>query len=466
MAFTALHPNVGRIDATLPARADGLTWAQLHRTRPRVPLTCPDCAWTMHARLSPRKLRYFAHDPGRPGNCALTGESLAHHLIKLVVASAVRTAGWHAELEVRAPDGSWRADVLATSPDGSSRTAWEAQLSHSTQEQLWARTRQYNDAGIVVCWVTDRDTAPWMGALPSARLRPGDHHEPWTVDDGPADFSYTHARWTTAPLTLERFVDQVNRRMLTSQPILDHYGLVRRTSDNQQVRRHRLWTSADAIRNQDRHEASRRAEEKQAKEKEGQRHALEAEMRRNRDAGRVTARASREAEAERWRTAQEAQARQREEERAGRQRQQRLAAEQRRVQQLENKQRGRRWWRVLTDRQLHDFMNAVAHHLDQRGVRPHIPTREMHDHPELGYGIPVFALGRYPHLHGIVRPCPDLVADTPQLRSGTRRIYVRNASEAGHLADAGVEAVRIQHFDLPDHDQPAPAEKWRSHRVT
>ncbi|MEK8141670.1 hypothetical protein NKH18_00825 [Streptomyces sp. M10(2022)] len=36
-------------------------------------------------------------------------------MLKLEMAAAIRDAGWFAELEVPAADGSWRADVMATS---------------------------------------------------------------------------------------------------------------------------------------------------------------------------------------------------------------------------------------------------------------------------------------------------------------------------------------------------------------
>jgi competence CoiA-like predicted nuclease len=132
MAFAALHPEAGRVDATLPDLGCGLSWDAVHKVRPRVALRCPDCGHGVHVKVSSRQLRYFAHDPGRPEGCAWLNESLEHHLLKLELATAIRDAGWHAELEVRAPDGSWRADVLASAHDGSRRVAFEAQLSPIT----------------------------------------------------------------------------------------------------------------------------------------------------------------------------------------------------------------------------------------------------------------------------------------------------------------------------------------------
>lgn len=73
----------------------------------------------MYAKNSYSGLRFFAHASHAPDcEIARQGESEAHHLLKLELASAARDAGAHAEPEVRAPDGSWRADVLATDPGG------------------------------------------------------------------------------------------------------------------------------------------------------------------------------------------------------------------------------------------------------------------------------------------------------------------------------------------------------------
>ncbi|MEU8765026.1 hypothetical protein [Streptomyces sp. NPDC048659] len=64
MPFTAVHPDASRIDATQPDLGRGLEWAQIDNP---CPLTCPECRWGVHAKLSPRRrVPYFAHDPGRP----------------------------------------------------------------------------------------------------------------------------------------------------------------------------------------------------------------------------------------------------------------------------------------------------------------------------------------------------------------------------------------------------------------
>ncbi|MGW3558153.1 competence protein CoiA family protein [Streptomyces sp. NPDC000963] len=143
MPFTALHPDLGRLDATLPDLGRGMAWGQVHKVRPRVPLVCPECAWGVHPKVSGSGVRFFCHDPNRPASCELSNELWEHHMLKLEMAGAIRAAGWFAALEVPAEDGSWRADVMA----------WEAQLSPITLEDIEARTGRYAEEDIRVCWV-------------------------------------------------------------------------------------------------------------------------------------------------------------------------------------------------------------------------------------------------------------------------------------------------------------------------
>lgn len=69
MPLTALHATQGVLDATLLDLGCGVEWTNVHRVRPRAPLRCPACAEPMHAKVSPRGLRFFAHDQLNP-DCA------------------------------------------------------------------------------------------------------------------------------------------------------------------------------------------------------------------------------------------------------------------------------------------------------------------------------------------------------------------------------------------------------------
>lgn len=179
MPLTAVHAETGVLDVTCDALTDA-RWADLHRVRPRAPLRCRECGHGLHAKVSRSGLRFFAHDAGAP-NCALAGETIAHRLLKMELASAIRDAGWHAELEV--PGDGWRADVLATSPDGSHRMAWEAQLAQATIDELTERTTTMASSGVSVCWVTDKDR-PFIGHVPSVRIRAGASPTPERDEDG------------------------------------------------------------------------------------------------------------------------------------------------------------------------------------------------------------------------------------------------------------------------------------------
>ena len=111
-------------------------------------------------------MRFFAHDPHAP-ECSLAGETVAHRLLKLTLASAIRAAGWFADLEV-AGEG-WRADVLATSPDGRRKMAWEAQLATIHADDVRRRTERMAASGVRVCWVVDRDR-PWLDQVPAIQI--------------------------------------------------------------------------------------------------------------------------------------------------------------------------------------------------------------------------------------------------------------------------------------------------------
>lgn len=180
--LTAVHAEFGLLDATLPDLGGTADWAQVHRAKPPAPLTCRACAAPMTAKESKLGMRFFAHRAA-VSDCPTVGETIAHRLLKIELAAAIRDAGWHAELEE--PGNGWRADVLATSPDGRRRVAWEAQLAAATIEDLSERTATMAADGVEVCWVTDKDTT-WVTHVPSARV-----HRP---DDAEAQTPASHGR--------------------------------------------------------------------------------------------------------------------------------------------------------------------------------------------------------------------------------------------------------------------------------
>ncbi|MFD6326800.1 competence protein CoiA family protein [Streptomyces sp. NPDC058442] len=208
MSFTAVHPGRGRLDASLPDLGCGWAWEAVHRVRPPVLMACPECGHGMHAKVSSRGLRFFAHAPGAP-TCTLAEESMAHHLLKLELAQAARGAGWLAELEVSGPDGRWRADVLASTASGR-RVALEAQLASITADEIRARTERMSASSVRACWFSDRSRIPWLGAVPSVRLARQDGG--LVVVEPMARFTGTH--WSPEPsIPLAQFVD----RLLTSR---------------------------------------------------------------------------------------------------------------------------------------------------------------------------------------------------------------------------------------------------------
>ncbi|WP_405504637.1 competence protein CoiA family protein [Streptomyces anulatus] len=238
MVFVGIHETWGRIDATQADLGCGQGRDSIYKARPPAPLACYECDWRLHLVHKAHgayDLWFLRHANNAPHcEARLAGEGMAHHLLKLDLAHHARAAGWSAEYEVAAPDGSWRADVMATSPDGTRRVALEAQMSAISITDIEARTNGYRAAGVEVCWFTDRKTVPWLDTVPSvqiARLDDGvvqvtagaARFEPeWCEDradcglcecaDCGAGIDGTlpcggHGKWPTAePFPLDRFV--------------------------------------------------------------------------------------------------------------------------------------------------------------------------------------------------------------------------------------------------------------------
>lgn len=196
MAFRAVHAEWGTVFSHLPDLGCGQAWEAVWKVRPPAPIACAECRHQMYAKTSERGLKFFAHAPHAPDcEIARQGESEAHHLLKLELASAARDAGADAELEVRAPDGSWRADVLASDPAGTWRMALEAQLSPITAADITERTERMREHGVSCCWFSDRARPPWLGSVPSLRLTTTDGG--LVVAEGLVKFA--QGGWVAAP---------------------------------------------------------------------------------------------------------------------------------------------------------------------------------------------------------------------------------------------------------------------------
>ncbi|GGY14145.1 hypothetical protein GCM10010358_77950 [Streptomyces minutiscleroticus] len=309
-------------------------------------------------------------DLDRPESCELLNESWEHHMLKLEVAGAIRTAGWSATLEVPAEDGSWRADVMASSTDESRRMAWEAQLSPITVDDIAARTDRYAKEGIRVCWVHPGARPPqWITAVPAVRVRaPQERNEPWVVDDGLAGFVYRSGRWKFQEEPLERFVRWALEEQLVSAEVLPRYRRVYLVVDGEQrrFRRDRWWTSQKSIADQGRHEVMRQRQDAARAQREARQKEQEEAAERRRREVEEQERARKAEEAERRRLEREEEARlrleearrrwaeeaeRRERERA--EREARLAREQakREEQERQDLETARAWWGRLSPQQ-------------------------------------------------------------------------------------------------------------------
>ncbi|MGW4781538.1 competence protein CoiA family protein [Streptomyces filamentosus] len=437
MPFTALHPELGLLDSTLHGLGHDLEWGQIHKVHPRVLLTCPDCSWGLHPKVSRYGVRFFCHDRDRPESCELLNESWEHHMLKLEMAGAIRAAGWFATLEVPAEDGSWRADVMASSADGSRRMAWEAQLSPITVDDIAARTDRYAADGVRVCWVHPGARPPqWISAVPAVRVRaPQERDQPWVVDDGLAGFVYRSGRWEFQEEPLERFVRWALEEQLVPAEVLPRYRRVYRIVDGEQrrFRRDRWWTSRKSIADQGRHEVMRQRQDAARAEREARQKEQEEAAKRRRQEAEEQERARKAEEAERRRLQREEEARLRLEEARRRwakedarreqervEREARLAREQaeREERERQDLETARAWWGRLSPQQQTELFAAVAEYAwRESSLRVEIPDKPMM-WPQYARGVPVHVADKRRTLYGIVRPCPDLVVACPTLAGG------------------------------------------------
>ena len=169
MPLTALHDGGDEVlDATA---CSDRHWATVHKVSPRVSLRCRACGHPMHAKVSPRGTRFFAHDRKVP-DCPAAGETPLHRLLKGILADGIRAAGWSAVVEATPGSGDvggWRADVLAVDATTGRRVAFEVQLAALTIADARSRTARYSADEIQTIWLTTR-SAPWVWAVPGCRL--------------------------------------------------------------------------------------------------------------------------------------------------------------------------------------------------------------------------------------------------------------------------------------------------------
>lgn len=208
MPLTALHADRTRIEG--PTCEDVL-WRTVYRVTPRARLSCRDCGASMHARISKRGLRHFAHDRAQPG-CPSEGETPDHLALKALLARCAMELGHKATLEARPEPqdhGGWRADVLIETRQGA-RIALEAQLAPMTVAVGRDRSDSYAKDGIRVVWVSTKH-ATWMTRLPGFRVTSLDDDA--TADRGMACLE--GAQWVSVTAALKDVIAQLANGELT-----------------------------------------------------------------------------------------------------------------------------------------------------------------------------------------------------------------------------------------------------------
>jgi competence CoiA-like predicted nuclease len=124
-------------------------------------LTCAHCNEDLFIRSPSEKLDHFCHYPD--SDCLESGESLKHLLGKNQIANTLLDQyDDEIEIEVECPVSDRIADVLATHKGGQ-RVAHELQLASITKKQVHARSLNYLQEGVDVCW--------WFGPKVSSEVR-------------------------------------------------------------------------------------------------------------------------------------------------------------------------------------------------------------------------------------------------------------------------------------------------------
>lgn len=340
-------------------------------------------------------------------------------------------------MEVRGGDGTWRADVLASSHDGSRRIAWEAQLSPITNDDIQARTQRYRDEGIDVCWVSPIGSVPWIGTVPSIRVRDPNGSRPWTVIDGVAGFRYQQGTWIIPrDLELGAFIRWVSQGLSRPHPVLPRYRRIWFPSSEHYARRHMIWTTQRSIDEEARHEIMRQRQEAWRRQREEEERQVEQRRQeseaRQREIQRLEDERLRKIRDEELRVRREelhrqwlaeAEVARQEREAEERKRQEHAAALERKRQEQEQHERqaADRWWRQVSREQVQELRDAVA----APEWKKNAARLEFDDPPsaDTAYGVGIYLRHR---LYGILRPSP---ASVHRLHNSVH-IFVRNAREA------------------------------------
>lgn len=118
-------------------------------------IVCPFCQSPMFIVAGNIRIMHFRHRATCTTPYAYNPESIEHIVAKLKLAELARSkygsSGAKVELEVVVPEAGRIADVLISYPNGW-KTAYEIQLASTITEELNARTRAYEQAGIDVVW--------------------------------------------------------------------------------------------------------------------------------------------------------------------------------------------------------------------------------------------------------------------------------------------------------------------------
>lgn len=114
-----------------------------------------------YPRVSKLGLRHFAHRRGAEASTVTVTapETPEHLLAKTLIVQTASIAGWTAETEVPADDGSWVADTLLT--NGDRRIVVEIQWSRQAEDEYRRRQVRYERGGVECIWLHRHKIESW-----------------------------------------------------------------------------------------------------------------------------------------------------------------------------------------------------------------------------------------------------------------------------------------------------------------
>ncbi len=143
--------------------ADDDVWSEARAASRSGDLVMPCCEVRATAKTSHLGFRFFAHRPVPDNTCLWADQSTEHERLKAAACRAAKEAGFDAQTEVIARDGSWRADCVIQDRVGNPVFAIEMRLSRARADEIERRHAGLRDHVPMVCWFLGPTTTAEIG---------------------------------------------------------------------------------------------------------------------------------------------------------------------------------------------------------------------------------------------------------------------------------------------------------------